>query len=78
MTEQNHVGKKARGFGDDGLRRHRAELAIDQANLMAVIDQRPADREQTQRRQMVIRNPAADRWMRHVDQEDTHAKALRR
>ena len=46
MAEQHGVGKKAERFRDDGLRRHRAELAVDQADIVAVVDQRPADREQ--------------------------------
>jgi hypothetical protein len=78
MAEQDGVGTKAHRLGYDGLHRHWTEFAVDQADLVAVIDQRSADREQTQRRQMVVRNPAADRGMRHVDQENPHARTLRR
>jgi hypothetical protein len=39
---------------------------------VTVIDQRSADREQAERRQMIIRDPAPDRRMRHMDQEDAH------
>ena len=72
MAEQHSIGKKAECFRDDGLCRHRTELSIDQADIVAVIDQWPANREQAQRWQVVVRNPAADRRMRHVDQENAH------
>ena len=57
--------------------RHRAELAVDQADVVAVVDQRPADREQAERRQVVVGDAAADRGMRHVDQEDAHGGTSR-
>ena len=44
---------------------------------MAVVDQRPADREQPKRRQMIVRNAAADGGMRDIDQEDTHGFSVR-
>src|SRR5688572_17834713 len=39
---------------------------------MPVVDQRPADRQQAERRQMVVRNPASDRRMAWIDQQDAH------
>src|SRR5438445_7237449 len=76
MTEHNSVRRKAERFGDNGWGRHRTKLAVDQAYDVSVVDQRPADREQAQRRQMIVGNSAADRRMRHVDEENTHEPAL--
>jgi len=39
---------------------------------MAGIHERAADREQTKRRQVLVRNAAADRGMRRIDKEKTH------
>jgi hypothetical protein len=44
---------------------------------MAVVDQRPTDREQPKRRQMIVRNAAADGGMRDIDQKDAHDFSVR-
>jgi hypothetical protein len=41
-------------------------VGIDQPDIVPVIQQRPADAEQTQRRQVVAGNPTADRSVRWV------------
>jgi hypothetical protein len=53
-------------------RRHRSKLAIDEPDLVAVIDQRPADGQKTERREVIVGNSAANGWMWNVDQEYTH------
>ena len=45
MAEQHSIRKKAECFRDDGLYRHRAKLSIDQADIVAVVDQWPANRK---------------------------------
>ena len=44
---------------------------------MAVVDQRPADREQPERRQVIVRDAAADRRMRDIDEKDAHGLSVR-
>jgi hypothetical protein len=65
MAERHSIRKKAERFRDDGLCRHRTQLGIDQADMVAVVDQWPANREQAQRWQVVVWNPAADRQTAH-------------
>lgn len=76
MPEQYRIRSEAVRCADDLRDRHRAELGIDQPHGMTVVEQRTADREQAERRQMVVRNPTADRGMRHVDEKNTHGLSL--
>ena len=39
---------------------------------MAGIEERASDREQTERREMVVRHPTPDGRVRHVDEQDSH------
>jgi hypothetical protein len=50
----------------------RAELRIEQRQVVAIIDQRTADREQAERRQVVVGNPAADRRMWRIHDQGSH------
>ncbi len=72
MAEQDSIGRKSRCLRHDGHERHRPELGIDKSNVVTVVDQGTADRQQAERRQMVVGNPAADSRMRHVDEKNTH------
>jgi hypothetical protein len=60
VPEQHRVGREVDGCGDDLAAGHGTELAVDEADDVAVVDERAADREQAQRRQVVIGNAAAD------------------
>ena len=60
MAEQHASGKKPSASATMACARHRTKRGIDQADIVAVVDQWPANREQGQRWQMVVRNPAAD------------------
>jgi hypothetical protein len=48
------------------------ELGVEETGVMAGIDQRPADREQAERRKVIVRDAAPDRGVRRVDEEDAH------
>jgi hypothetical protein len=72
MAEQQGVGAGRGGGLDDRSDRHRTELAVDQADLVAVVDQGAADAEQAERRQLLPGNPAADRRVGDVDQDYAH------
>lgn len=72
MAEQNRVGHEPGGLGDQLRNRHRTEFAIDEPHVMAVIKQGPTDAEKAQWRQMIVRYSAADRGVRHIDQENAH------
>jgi hypothetical protein len=76
MAEQYGIRNEAVRLGDNVGGRHRAEFGIDQPHDVTVVDQRAADREQAERRQMIVRNPASDRGMRHVDEKNTHGLSL--
>src|SRR5437667_5190313 len=76
MSKQYGVGVKRHRLCDDRLHRHRTEFPIDQPDFVAVVDQGTSDRQQAERRQMIVGNAAADRWMRHVDEENAHRWAL--
>ena len=73
MAEQHGAGRELLCLRHQACGRCRAELAVEQTNLVSVVDQRPADREQAQRRQVIVRDAAAYRRMRHVDQKNAHA-----
>gem|GEM_PF-6687477 len=75
MPEEHGLRPPRHRLADDREGGHRPELPVDEADLVAVVDQRPADREQPQRREVVVRDAAADRRMRYVDEEDAHGRA---
>mgnify|MGYP001086462207 CR=1 FL=1 len=72
MTDQDEIGIVAQGLLDQRRKRHRPELGVDQSHLMAGIEQRTADRQQAEWRQMIVRDAAADGRMRRIDQDDIH------
>jgi hypothetical protein len=65
-------GQSLKGVADERGKRHRPELGIDQPHLMAGVDQRTAQRQQAERRQMVVRHTAADGGVRRIDEDDFH------
>lgn len=72
MTQQDRVGSVAPGFLNDLRQGHRPELRVEEPGLVSGIEQWTAQRQQTQRRQVLVRYPAADRRMRRIEQEDSH------
>ena len=71
---QDAVGLAAQGVEDEYGKRHRTELGIDEAHKMAGVDQWTAQRQQPERRQMVVRHAAADGGVRRIDQDDVHGR----
>ncbi len=88
MAEEDDVGREGRGLRGDLPRRSRAELSwcpageeglppglqvgVEEADFVAVVDQGPAYGQQPERRQVVVRDAAADRGVGDVDEEDSH------
>ena len=73
MAHQQQVGRTARDLVDDRADRHRPEFGIQQFDVEAGIQQRPADAQQAERRQVLARDAAADGGVRRIEQEDAHA-----
>jgi len=67
MPEQHRFRSGAHATPHNLVKRQVVEFAVDQADLMTRIDQRPGDRQQAQWRQMLARRSAPDRRMRDVD-----------
>jgi hypothetical protein len=78
MAEQDGVRRPRRRLRHQVGDRHGTELGVDQAHFVAVVDQRPADGKEAQRRQMIVRDAAADRRVRDIDQENAHGIASHR
>jgi hypothetical protein len=76
VAEQHGIRLEREHARKNLARRHRPELGIQQTDVVTVVDQRSADREQPERRQVIVGNPAADRRMRHIDEEDAHCRGL--
>jgi hypothetical protein len=72
MPEQHRIRRATNRMGDEVRRRHGAEFAVDELDDMPIVQQRPADGEQAERRQVVVGNAAADGWVGYVDEENTH------
>jgi hypothetical protein len=72
VTDQQRIRRERQNLRHDVRQRQRAEFGIQQLHVVAIVDQRPADRQQAERRQMLVRDAAADRWMPWIDQQDPH------
>ena len=72
MADEDELRIAAQGVINEHRKRHRPELGVDQAHAMTDIEQRTADRQQPERRQMIVGHAAADGRMRRVDQHDVH------
>ena len=77
MTEQHGVRPEPRGLATISAVGIGPNSPSMQPHVMAVVDQRPADREQPKRRQMIVRDAAADGGMRDIDQKDAHGFSVR-
>ena len=76
MAQQERIRAMHSYEPDDFRDRHGTKLGVEQFHIVAVIDQRAANAEESQGRQVVVRNPAAYRWVRRIDDENTHAVPL--
>ena len=72
MAQQNRVGFVVPGFRDDLVQTYSPEFRIQQLHPVAGVQQRAAQGEQTERRQMLARDATANRRMRWVDEQNFH------
>jgi hypothetical protein len=73
MPEHHHLERTPHHLVDDLVQAHRAELGVEQIHREAGVDQRTADAEQAQRRQVVVGDAAAEGGVGRLDQGDLHA-----
>jgi hypothetical protein len=60
------------GAADDVVVRQRPELRVEQRHVVTGVNQRPADRQQPERRQLLPRDAAPDRRVRRVHDQHAH------
>jgi hypothetical protein len=77
MSEHQHLRPVGDDPGDHRLVGERTELRVEQAYVMTGVDQRPADRQQSERRQLLARDAAAYGDMRRIEEKDAHTMTLR-
>jgi hypothetical protein len=70
MAEHQDIGRVAAEVGEDRGQVHRRNNGVDQPDLVACVDQRPADLQKTERWQKLTRDTAADRPVRRVEKDD--------
>jgi hypothetical protein len=76
-AELHSVGRPGLGLLHDLVERQRAELGIEQLHREAIIEQRPANTEQTQGRQLLPRHARANGRVRWIDEENVHGDSIR-
>src|SRR4051812_37081482 len=72
MPKHYYIGSGCSGGTHDVAKRHRTKFGIDELNVVTVVDERPTDGQESEWRQLLARDTAADRWMRRIDNQDTH------
>ena len=72
MPHQHQVGRGVQPRAHDGVVKHGAEFGVEQAHREAGVDQRPANAQQAERRQLFTRDAASDGGMGRIDQQDVH------
>ena len=77
MPEHEDLRPVGRYAGNERFVRKRAELGVEEAYVMAGVDQRSADRQQSERRQLLARDAAADRDVGRIQEKDAHTPTLR-
>ena len=70
MADHDDARRGGNDAADDFIGRKRIVVGIKQLDGKAGVDQRPTDGEQPERRQVIIRNPAADGGVRRIEQEN--------
>ena len=78
VSEQNGLRRECHGLPHDLLRGHRPEFRVQKSHFVSRVDQRPADGQQAQRRQMLVRNPAADGRMGGLIRRDAYSPPFSR
>jgi hypothetical protein len=72
MTEQNYIGIPFKSFRNDLTGFPVIVIGIEQANIVSGINQRTGNRQESQRRQMLSRQPASNRLIRNIDEKYFH------
>ena len=72
MTEQNSVRSVATAFRNDLGQWDGSELRIEESYVVSRIEQRTAQRQQTQGRQMLLRYATANGGVWRIEQENSH------
>ena len=72
MSEENGLRRERHGLRHNLPRGHRPEFRIQKPDFMSRVEQRPADGQQAQWRQMLVGNEAADSRMRRSDQQNAY------
>ena len=74
VADQHGIGPERSDAGEDVGRSERPELAVDEHDVVPGIDQRPPDGEEAERWKVIVGDPAADRGVGDVEQEESHAR----
>ena len=74
-TSISLTAKNSTGAGDERVLREIFEIAVDQFDAMAGVEQRAADHQQPERGQMVVRHARADGGVGDVENEDVQERA---
>ena len=72
VANEEHIWFVRGGAGDDCLEWEIVDIGVEQRDVVAVVDQRPADGEQPKGRQHFARHARANGFVRRVDHEDAH------
>jgi hypothetical protein len=75
VADQHSVRRPAFDSADDLGDRQRADLCIDQSHLTTRVDQRTADRQQSQRRHAAIVAAARYGGVGRIEEENAHLHA---
>jgi hypothetical protein len=73
-AEQHRVWRAAHDLRREIGQLHGSELPIDQLDKVAIVDQRAANAEEAEWRQLLLRNAASDRRMGDVDQKNVQGR----
>ena len=74
MAEQYRIWRAADDLGREILQRHRPELSVDQLDPVTIVDERAADTEQAEWRQLLLRDTASDCRMGNIHQKNMQCR----
>ena len=74
MPQQHRIRARGGDLFSKLLRRRIVKIAVEQLHLVAGVNQRPADGQQAERRQMFARHAGTDGRMCGVDEGDFHGR----
>lgn len=77
MPHEHGVGDVAGDLREHRVERERVAVRVEEAHGVARVEERSADREEAQRREVLVRHAAPDRLVRDVEEEDAHGRTPR-